>query len=441
MRRRDFLATTAAAALAQTEPAPNIVFLIFDKCRTDALGAYGRKDVHTPNLDWIASTGVRFANCFTPQALCGPARASILTGLYPHAHGLRRNVYPFRAGALNSNYPDPIVDPFRDSRFRLWENFPFYLHNAGYETAHIGKWHLGPGNPGFFDTWKSFNSTLTHWIGEPHQSDYRPDVHTTQGIDFLERNASRRFFLYLSYYAPHEPDDPPKQFLEHYRGKNVEHEAYYASVSNLDWNVGRLLDTLRKRNLLDRTLLIVTTEHGRTWRDRPGTSEGLCIPYEEVSRIPLLMRCPGLLPAGAVWQSGVSLVDLMPTILEAARVIPTIRGGAIHGRSLLPDLRAKRDLWRGPILMQNIPQLGIDGSYYDERTIRTERWKLILRKFDVRPEVRPGELYDLQADPEENRNLYGSNRAAVRELAGALRQWGEEHQDHLSLELGRWAGS
>jgi len=91
--------------------------------------------------------------------------------------------------------------------------------------------------------------------------------------------------------------------------------------------------------------------------------------------------------------------------------------------------------------MQNIPQRGIDGSYYDERAIRTERWKLILRKFEVRPELRPGELYDLQADPEENRNLYGSNRAAVRDLAGALRQWGEEHQDHLSVELRRWAGS
>jgi arylsulfatase A-like enzyme len=432
------LGVTGGALAAQTKPPqPNILFLLFDKCRTDAIGAYGRRDVHTPNLDWIASTGVRFTNCYTPQALCGPARASILTGLYPHAHGLRRNVYPFRPGTLNSNYPEPIVDPFRDARFRLWENFPFFLHNAGYETAHIGKWHLGPGNPGFFDTWKSFNSTLTHWIGEPHQSDYRPDVHTDQGIEFLERRAGGRFFLYLSYYAPHEPDDPPRRFLDPYRGKNVEHERYYASVTNLDWNVGRLLETLRKRNLLDRTLIVVTTEHGRTWRDRPGTSEGMCIAYDDASRIPLLMRCPGLLPGGVVWRSGVSLVDLMPTILEAARVRPIVRGGAIHGRSLLPDLRAGRDRWRSPVVMQNIPQRGIDGSYYDERALRTERWKLILRKFDVRPEIRPGELYDLNADPDENTNLFASNRATVRELAAALQSWGEEHQDPLAVELGR----
>jgi arylsulfatase A-like enzyme len=87
--------------------------------------------------------------------------------------------------------------------------------------------------------------------------------------------------------------------------------------------------------------------------------------------------------------------------------------------------------------MQNVPQRGIDGSYYDERAVRTERWKLILRKFDVRPEVRPGELYDLNADPDENTNLFASNRATVRELAAELQRWGEEHQDFLAIELGR----
>ena len=126
---------------------PNILFILFDKCRTDAVGCYGEKEVHTPNLDALAGRGVRFANCFTPQALCGPARASILTGSYPHAHGLRRNVYPIPTTSVHSNYKESIADPFRDPGFRLWDNFPFLLDNAGYATAHIGKWHLGPPNP------------------------------------------------------------------------------------------------------------------------------------------------------------------------------------------------------------------------------------------------------------------------------------------------------
>ena len=98
---------------------PNILLVLFDKCRTDALSSYGGVHVPTPNLDFLARTGVRFSNCYTPQALSGPARASILTGVYPHAHGLQRNVYPSSVARSPSNYPEPIADPFRDSRFRL----------------------------------------------------------------------------------------------------------------------------------------------------------------------------------------------------------------------------------------------------------------------------------------------------------------------------------
>jgi arylsulfatase A-like enzyme len=455
MKRRSFLSSATAASVgvaggsgqAQSNERrpPNILFILFDKCRTDAIGAYGERAVHTPNIDSLARSGMRFANCYTPQALCGPARASILTGSYPHVHGLRRNVYPMGASSLYSNYQEPIPDPFRDPRFRLWDNFPFFLNNAGYATAHIGKWHLGPANPGFFDYWKSFNSILRHWIGEPHKSRYRPDVHTGQGVKFIEAHAGEPFFLYQSYYAPHEPLDPPRQFLEAYRSE--EHAGYYGAVSNLDWNVGRLVDALRRHDILDDTLIIVTTEHGRTWIDRPGTSEGMCIPYEEASRIPLIIRYPKLLPRGAVWQSGVSLVDLMPTILEVAGVQlvlgahPGPGRPLIQGRSLVPEIVAGRDRWSRPIILENIPQRAIGGSLYEERAVRTERYKLVLRKFDVRPVFRPGELYDMAADRGETRNLYNSAEygPTVRELAQSLRSWGQANDDTLAVELGTWA--
>jgi arylsulfatase A-like enzyme len=448
IHRRSFLASSAGAAAAlaqQHDRPPNVLFILFDKCRTDAIGAYGERKVHTPNIDALAREGVLFNRCYTPQALCGPARASILTGLYPHAHGLRRNVYPMPSGKVNSNYPEPVSDPFRDPRFRIWDNFVFLLNNAGFATGHIGKWHLGPGNPGFFDYFKSFNSLLRHWIGEPHRSRYRPDVHTDQGIQFIEQHAHEPFFLYQSYYAPHEPNDPPKQFYEHHQG--AEHADYYASVTNLDWNVGRLVDTLRRRNLLDDTLIILSTEHGRTWIDRPASAEQICLPYEEVSRIPLIMRYPKMLPKGKRWQSGVSLVDVMPTILEAANVSnqlgPPQSGLRVnqHGRSLITSIREGKDVWDRPMVVANIPQKGIDGSYFDERSIRTEQHRLILRKFDVRPEMRPGELYDLKADPGEARNLYSSQPALVKQLARRLADWGRDYRDDLSMELGNWASA
>ncbi len=444
--RRSFLASMATAGLALPQSAdrpPNVLFLLFDKCRTDAIGAYGEHKVHTPNIDALARDGVLFNHCYTPQALCGPARASIITGLYPHAHGFRRNVYPIPSGKVNSNYPEPIADPFRDPRFRIWDNFIYLLNNAGYATGQIGKWHLGPGNPGFFDYFKGFNSLLRHWIGEPHKSRYRPDVHTDQGIQFINQHAHEPFFLYQSYYAPHEPTDPPKQFLEHYAGDP--HADYYATVSNLDWNVGRLVDALRKNNLLDSTLIILTTEHGRTWVDRPASGEGICLPYEEVSRIPFILRYPRMLPRGRKWESGVSLVDVMPTVLEATGVTnqlgPPHFGMKMsqHGRSLISEVRGGKDNWDRPMVVMNVPQKGIDGSYFDERSIRTERHRLILRRFDVRPELRPGEMYDLTSDPGESRNLYAQRPELLRQLAGKLADWGREFRDDLSVELGTFA--
>ncbi len=428
----------------KTRP-PNILLILFDKCRTDAIGVYGEQEIETPNLDALAKDGIRFSHCYTPQALCGPARASILTGSYPHSHGLRRNVYPVSPSTIHSNYQEPISDPFRDSRFRLWDNFPYLLNNAGYATAHVGKWHLGPANPGFFDYWKSFNSMLRHWIGEPHQSFYRPDVHTDQGIRFIERHAAEPFFLYQSYYVPHEPLDPPQRFLRHYR--HGEHREYYASVINLDWNVGRLVKSLRRLDLLDETLVIVTSDHGRTWIDRPGSLEGMCVSYEDSARVPLIMRYPSLLPRGQVWHSGVSLVDLMPTILEAAGIQPILgvepqeSRPLIQGESLISSVNSQEDDWTRPMVIENIPMRTIDGSDYDERALRTKRHKLILRKFCNPPHLRPGELYDLDQDPQEMHNLYGSSshQEIRKKLAKSLQKWGQDTQDDLALELGSWA--
>ncbi|MDX1980861.1 MAG: sulfatase-like hydrolase/transferase [Bryobacteraceae bacterium] len=447
MNRRQILKTLGAAPAflshAQTtEKPPNVVFFLLDKWRRDAAGCYG-SSVKTPNIDNLAASGVRFENCFTPQALCGPARASILTGVHPHMHGLRRNVYPTNAGKTNSNYQDSIPDPFRDPRFRLWENFVYYLSNAGYATAHIGKWHLGPGNPGFFDYFKSFNSVLRHWIGEPHKSRYRPDVHTDLGIRFIDQHASEPFFLYQSYYAPHEPLDPPKQWIEQYA--NSEHPGYYGSVANLDWNIGRVVEALKRNNLLDNTLIVITTEHGRSWTPRPGTAEGMCTAYEESARIPMILRYPKTLPTGRVWRSGVTLCDLAPTILEAAGVeavvggiVDAVAGSPFQGRSLIGQIREGNDDWRRPVVIENIPQTAISGSLYEERAIRTERYKMILRRFDNRPENRAGEIYDLLDDAQETKNIWGRQPQLMERLAEQLVGWGRDYRDPLSVELGEW---
>lgn len=445
MRRRQFLSSLAAApaALAQDQSPPNILLLLYDKCRADAIGCYGSGEARTPNLDQLAASGVRFDRAYAPQALCGPARASMLTGLYPHAHGVRRNVYPAPSGRTNSNFPSPIVDPFRDSRFRLWDNFVYHLNNAGYATGCVGKWHLGPANPGFFDTFKAFNSLLRHWVGEPHKSAYRPDVETDEGIRFIEANAARPWFLYQSYYAPHEPLDPPKRWASQFTGK--QHADYHATIANLDWNTGRIIDTLRKRNLLDNTLVIFTADHGRTWINRPGSDQGIAMSYEEVARVPLIVHFPARLPQPRVWRSGVDLTAVAPTVLDACNI--SLRQGAsddsltpsMHSASLFRTI-AGPDTWQQPVILENVPQAAIDGSLFDERAVRTARHKLILRKYDLSPEFRPGELYDIEADGAESINLYSKQPKLVADLAGHLEKWARATRDDTALELALHAG-
>jgi arylsulfatase A-like enzyme len=446
MNRRTFLSTNAAvpvAAAAAPAPGPaagrrtpNIVFFLFDMCRRDAIGAYDMHRVHTPNIDRLAAQGIRFNNCYTPQALCGPARASIITGLHPHAHGVDRNVYPTKGFFAYDLFHESIPNPFADPRFNLSNNFPFLLLNSGYETAQIGKWHLGPYNPGFFNTFKGFNSGLSHWVGKPQESEYRPDVQTDEALAFIERNAARRFFLYLSFYTPHSPYQPPLKYLEYFKGRNDPHADYHAAVTNLDWNVSRVVAALEKHGILDNTFIVLTTEHGKAWEPLPGTVNGYDNSYEEAAHIPLIMRFPALIPAGKVWNSGVSLVDLAPTLLEAAGVnlVP------MHGRSLLRPLSSGDDRWSRPVVIENVAGKPIDGSLFRERAIRTEKWKLILRRFDLAG-VQADELYDMEQDPGEKRNLFSTpaGRPVVRELCRPLIQWGEETGDGLALELGRRA--
>lgn len=124
-------------------------------------------------------------------------------------------------------------------------------------------------------------------------------LETDECLDFIDRDARRRFFLYASYYPPHPPIDPPKEYFDYYQGKNDPHADYHAAVTNLDWNVGRLTTALEKHGILDRTFIILTTEHGRVWESRPGTVNGYDNSYEGAAHIPLILRLPGLAAQGA----------------------------------------------------------------------------------------------------------------------------------------------
>lgn len=418
----------------------NVVFVLVDDLRDDVFGFAGHPWLETPNLDALARGGVRMRNAFVTTALCSPSRASILTGQYAHRHRVVDNNNPVPAGTIF---------------------FPQYLQRAGYETAFVGKWHMGGASdapqPGF-DRWVSFRGQGTYLPGKSGlnvdgkrvpQRGYITDELTDYAIDWLkQREKGRPFFLYLSHKAVHsefipaerhkgryrdKPFAEPKTMAdtpENYDGKpmwvrnqrnswhgvdfpyhsDLDIAAYYRQYAEtllaVDESVGRIVSLLRERGLLDSTVLMFMGDNGFAFGEHGLIDKRTA--YEASMRVPLLMSGGGL-PTGASVEEVAANIDIAPTILDAAGLQPP----QMDGRSLLPLARGERVPWRDTLLYE----------YYWERTfpqtpamhaLRGARYKFI-RYYGLWD---TDELYDLQADPLETRNLIRD--AAHRQIAEQL---------------------
>lgn len=431
LNRREALATLAGPAFAAREEArPNIVFVLVDDLRYDALGCTGHPFARTPNIDRIAKEGVTFGNAFVTTPLCSPARASFLTGRYVHAHGV----------AGNTTAGEPIS-------YKL-ETFPMKLHDAGYETAFIGKWHMGRDDaprPGF-DHWVSFrgqgvyNDPPMNVDGRQEKlQGYVTDILTDFSVKFIERARSKPFCLYLSHKAIHGPFTPAARHKDLYsdqpisrrananddlsgkpalrRNRNAERgrgpgddviRNQLRCLASIDESTGRILQTLEKAGQLDRTLVVFTSDNGYLWGEH-GLGDKRA-GYEESIRIPLLMRYPALFKAGRKTSELALNVDIAPTMIELGRARPAAR---MHGRSLLDVARGKAKNWRSSFLAEYFaePQFPRVPTW---QAVRTERYKYIhyteLEGMD--------ELYDLKRDPLEMKNLVAD--ASMRATSGEM---------------------
>lgn len=449
MTRRHFLKTSAvgAAALAagaQAAPRkrkPNILYIMTDEQRKDTLGCYGNDKALTPAFDRIAAGGVRFESCYATQPLCSPCRSSMVTGLFPNATGVVENLIPL------------------PSELFAW---PRGLHEQGYKTAHIGKWHLGVDPvPEYWDVWQGYNTGWKHWVGEepvyqkPGESleayqrrveagdrstgtgaeqigRYRPDLETDHAIDFIRNCGNAPFLCWISYYPPHTPKTAPEEDVALHRGKYAteEQDIYHAMVHRLDKNVARLLDTLDECGLREDTLIVVVSDHGenfpRRWNDH---IKRLC--YDQAANVPMLFCWPGVLPEGRVVNEVFSVADLAPTILDLVGVeVPA----GLHGISARRLIQGDASGWHQDVFIQNSPYRthggapeGVDISMRD-RCVVTNDWKLILNN------IREPELYRRDDTPPDTVNVFGQpgNVEVTRDLAKRLKVWGEKTGDTLT---------
>jgi N-acetylglucosamine-6-sulfatase len=433
----------------------NVVFILSDDHRFDAMGFLGHPIVQTPNLDRIAARGVHLRNAFVTTALCSPSRATILTGLYAHQHKV-----------VDNNTPVPAGTTF----------FPEYLQRAGYQTALVGKWHMGGDaggpQPGF-DHWVSFKGQGSY-LPSPDglnvdgkavpQKGYITDELTDYALEWLRaRDRARPFFLYLSHKGVHNdyvPATRSSDFVpaERHRGRfesrtftppksqsyapgqealrprwvrdqrsswhgvdfpyhstlDVGHffKRYAETLLAVDESVGRVLDYLTSENLIDSTLVVYMGDNGFAFGEHGLIDKRTA--YEESMRVPMVMQCPELFAGGRTVDAVVANLDVAPTILSAAGLEPPAE---MMGRSLVPLARGERVPWRTELLYE----------YYWERNfpqtptvfaLRADRYKFIRYHglWDV------DELFDLQADPLEMANLaYAPEHAdRAREMSARL---------------------
>ncbi|PXA84237.1 acetylglucosamine-6-sulfatase [Caulobacter sp. D4A] len=439
----------------------NIVVVLTDDHRFDAMGFTGAQPfVETPVLDRLAAEGAHFKNAFVTTALCSPSRATIFTGLYAHQHRVVDNNHPIR--------PDVTF-------------FPEYLQAAGYETAFIGKWHMGVEGDDpqrGFDHWISFKGQGDYWPngdglnvnGERvPQKGYLTDELTDYAMDWLEsREGDKPWLLFLAHKAVHAEFIPAPRHLGRYddaefrypeslnlppeqaqgqpvwvkNQRNSWHGADFPYHTNLDLahyykryaetmlsvdeGIGRVLDHLEARGDLDSTLVLYMGDNGFAFGEHGLIDKRTA--YEESMRIPMLARCPELFPGGTVVEQVVANLDIAPTLLAVAGLEAP---EGLQGEDMLPLTRGENPPWRTELLYE----------YYWERNfpqtptvhaIRQDRYKYIHYHgvWDI------DELYDLQADPNETVNLIHSpgHETVVARLTERLFQRLEE-QDGLSIPL------
>ena len=436
--RMVFLAMVAALPIAViaiqpvrgVERPPNVLIVLADDLGRGEYSALGTPDIRTPAIDRLCREGITLDNFYASCCVCSPTRAALLSGCYPDRVGVPGVIRDVPHNSWGYLSPEAVL-------------LPALLKESGYHTAIVGKWHLGyepPNTPGDrgFDFFHGFLGDMMddYWshlrnghnfmrknreVIEP--KGHATDLFTTWACEYLTERAGKDqpFFLYLAYNAPHDPIQPPPQWLEKVRSRepqmSARRAALVALIEHMDDGIGQVLDTLDRTGQSENTLVIFTSDNGgvtgyeaNNGRWRSGKQHM----YEGGLRVPFAARWPGRIEPGRRSQSvGISM-DIFPTVLEAAG--QTAPAG-IDGKSILPVLRGAE----GPSDERELYFVRREGGpAYGGKTIealRRGRWKLVQNS-----PFAPLELFDLVADPEETTNRAADEPKILQELSAALRR-------------------
>jgi choline-sulfatase len=435
-------ALLAEPEAAAAETRPNIVFIMTDDQAPWAVGAAGRPDVRTPNLDRLFHAGAYLVNSFTCTPVCSPSRASLMTSRYGSELGITDWINPARE-------PELGLDP-------ATVTWPEVLQAAGYKTGLVGKWHLGLPDPYHptktgFDVFSGFrgggtsprNAMLEVDGKVAQRTGFTTDVLTDYALEFIRGNHRSPFLLCLHYRAPHAPylpvpeenwsvfenldpvvPNPDFPKLDVTRVRKLARE-YLASVYGIDQNVGRVVALLDELKIADNTVVVFTSDHGYNighngiWHKGNGhwilTENPPATPnipagqrpnmFDTSLRLPTCVRWPAAIRPGTVIKETISMIDWYPTLLALAGA-KTPAGETIRGHDFSPLLRGEKIAWNNDLYAEYSTH---HQSKTHMRAYRTPEWKL--KRDFLNPER--DELYHLVDDPAETKNLIESASADV----------------------------
>lgn len=410
---------------AETKPPkPNIIVILADDLGYGDLGCHGCKDIPTPNIDSIAKNGVRATNGYASCSVCSPTRAGLMTGRYQQRFGHEGNP-PFKNQPRNAGLP--VTEVTLADR----------LKKEGYVTGVIGKWHLGihehfhPQKRGFDEFFgfldgghfyintekakeKEKNNPILRGTKKVDEKEYLTDAFGREAAAFIERHKKKPFFLYMPFNAVHSPNEATKKYLDRFPDLKKGRQISAAMLSALDDAVGVILKKVRDAGLEENTIIFFLSDNGGSQTYSASTNTPLrgqkAQLYEGGIRVPFLVQWKGHLPAGTTYDKPVISLDILPTAVAlAGGKLPA--DDKIDGVNLIPYLTSEN---------RGTPH---DVLYWREGknfAIRKGKWKM------VRIPDEPVQLFDLDKDIGESKNLADGNADVVKELQADLQKWNAE---------------
>jgi arylsulfatase A-like enzyme len=413
---------------------PNVIVIFTDDQGTIDANCFGAKDLVTPGIDGLANRGVRFTQFYAAAPVCSPSRAGILTGRYPVRAGVPGNVSSRHGVAGMPPAQVTMAETFRA---------------AGYATAHIGKWHLGytpetmPNAQGFDHSFGHMGGCIDnyshffYWNG-PNRHDlwrngrevhnagqFFPDLMVDEAAQFIEKHRERPFFMYFAMNVPHYPYQGEAHWLEYYRELDYPRNLYAAFVSTLDARIARLVKTVDRLGLRERTIIVFQSDHGHSCEERAHLGGGSAGPYRGAKfslfeggiRVPAIISWPGQIPAGEVRDHVAHSCDWLPTVAALSGI--ELSEPDIDGEDLTSVIKSSSNPSPHHVLHWTI-----GGSW----AVREGNWKLIGNPRDTSnkaPLTADDNLFlvNLAEDRSELENLAARQPEKVAELLDKHRQW------------------